>query len=59
MGSVFYVEDGKKELACGVRRLSLLGMCLVDSNEGKVIVQNGSESSIVSNMKTKHDIDLI
>lgn len=59
MGSVVYVEDGKKELACGVRRLSLLGMCFVDSNEGKVTVQNGSQSSLVSNMKMKHDIDLI
>ncbi|KAH0671214.1 hypothetical protein KY285_025427 [Solanum tuberosum] len=39
--------EGKKELAKDVHRLSRLGVCLLDSNEGRVVVINGAESSLV------------
>jgi len=51
MGSVTHVDDGKKELACDVHRLEKLGVRLVDSNEGGMVVQNGLESSLVSYVK--------
>ena len=46
MGSVSHVEDGKKELVRDVHRLAHLGVQLVDSNDGRVLVQKGSESSL-------------
>ncbi|WMV29614.1 hypothetical protein MTR67_022999 [Solanum verrucosum] len=59
MGSVAHVENGKKELVQDLHRLSRLGVCLVDSNESGVIVQNGSESSLVSDVKAKQDLNLV
>ncbi|WMV14241.1 hypothetical protein MTR67_007626 [Solanum verrucosum] len=53
MGSVAYVEDGKKELVRDVHRFTQLGVCLVDFNEGGVIVQNGLKSSLLSDVKAK------
>ncbi|WMV08365.1 hypothetical protein MTR67_001750 [Solanum verrucosum] len=41
MGSIAHVGDDKKELVCDVHRLARLCICLVDSNEGSVVVHNG------------------
>ncbi|WMV54834.1 hypothetical protein MTR67_048219 [Solanum verrucosum] len=51
------VEDlyGKKELVRDVHRLSRLGISLVDSSEGSVVVHNGFESSYVSDVNCKQD----
>ncbi|KAH0720060.1 hypothetical protein KY284_005090 [Solanum tuberosum] len=43
MGSVTHVEDEKKELVREVHRLARLGVQLVDSTRGGVMVYNGSE----------------
>ncbi|KAH0657727.1 hypothetical protein KY289_026475 [Solanum tuberosum] len=51
MGSIAHVEEGKKELARGVHKLARLGVWLMDSNEGGVVVMNGVESSLVSEVK--------
>ncbi|WMV30444.1 hypothetical protein MTR67_023829 [Solanum verrucosum] len=59
MGSVALVDDGKKELVRDVHRLAQLGVRLADSNKGGVIVQYGSESSLISYVKAKQDIDPI
>jgi len=59
MGSVSHVEDNKKELVRDVHRLDRLGVRLVDSYEGGVVVQNGSESSFVFDVKVKQDLDPI
>lgn len=45
MGSTTHIEEEKKELAREVHRIARLGMQLVDSSEGGVVVQNGSASS--------------
>ncbi|KAH0722926.1 hypothetical protein KY289_005970 [Solanum tuberosum] len=59
MGSVTHVEEGKKELAITVHRLARLRVCLTDTSYGGVIVQNGSESSLVAEVKEKQDSDPI
>ncbi|WMV50565.1 hypothetical protein MTR67_043950 [Solanum verrucosum] len=59
MGSVAYVEDSKKELVSDVDRLTRLGVCLVGSNEGGVIVQNGMKYPLFSDVKAKQDLDSI
>lgn len=56
-GSVAHVEDSKKELVRDIHRFFLLNVLLVDSNEGGMIVQNGSETSFLSYVKSKQDID--
>jgi len=57
MGSVAHVEDEKKELVRDVHRLARLGVQLVDSTKGGVMVHNGSESSFVIDVKSKQDLD--
>ncbi|WMV08551.1 hypothetical protein MTR67_001936, partial [Solanum verrucosum] len=41
MGSVAHIEDDKKKLVQDVHRLVRLGVQLVDSTKGRVIVHNG------------------
>ncbi|WMV50610.1 hypothetical protein MTR67_043995, partial [Solanum verrucosum] len=57
MSSVSHIENGKKELVCDIHRLDRLGVFLVDSEDSGIIIQNGSESSIVSDVKAKKDLD--
>ncbi|WMV38031.1 hypothetical protein MTR67_031416 [Solanum verrucosum] len=57
MGSVAHVKDNKKEFARDIHILARLGVRLVDFNEGGMIVHISSESSLVSNMKAKKDLD--
>jgi len=53
MGSTSHIEEGKKELAKDVHRLERLGVRLLDSNEGGVVIMNEAESSQVSKVKEK------
>ncbi|WMV38039.1 hypothetical protein MTR67_031424 [Solanum verrucosum] len=57
MGSVAHVENEKKELERDVYQLAFLGVCLMDTSHGGVIVRNGSETSLVTEVKEKHDSD--
>ena len=57
MNSVSHVEDEKKELVRDVPRLARLGVRLVDSSDGSVTIQNGSESSLLEDVKAKQDMD--
>ncbi|KAH0685639.1 hypothetical protein KY290_017163 [Solanum tuberosum] len=57
MGSVSNVEEDKKELVQDVHRLSRLGVQLMDSTKGGVMVHNGSESSFVNDAKAKQCLD--
>ncbi|KAH0728063.1 hypothetical protein KY284_003928 [Solanum tuberosum] len=59
MGSTAHVEEGKRELAKDVHRLAHLGVRLMDSTEGGIVVTNGAESSLVSEVKEKQDQDPI
>lgn len=43
MGSVAHLEDEKKYFVCDFHRLARLGVQLVDSTNGGVMVHNGSE----------------
>ncbi|WMV08732.1 hypothetical protein MTR67_002117 [Solanum verrucosum] len=57
MGSVSHIDDDKKELVRDVHRLARLGVQLVDSTKGGVMVHNGSKSSLVSDVKAKKCLD--
>ncbi|KAH0739661.1 hypothetical protein KY290_038366 [Solanum tuberosum] len=57
MGSTAHVEESKKELSKDVHKLARLGVRLMDSNEGGVVVMNGAESSLMSEVKEKQDQD--
>ncbi|WMV32978.1 hypothetical protein MTR67_026363 [Solanum verrucosum] len=59
MGSVAHVEEEKKELSKDVHHLDRLGVCLLYSSDGGVIVKNMSESLLVSEVKEKQDSDPI
>ncbi|KAH0777836.1 hypothetical protein KY290_009247 [Solanum tuberosum] len=59
MGSVVHIDDDKKELVCDIHRLAQLGVQLLDSTKGGVMVHNGSESSFVIDVKAKQDLDPI
>ena len=57
MGSVAHVEEGKKELVKEVHRLARLGVKLLGNIDGGMLVQNGSESSLIVDVKSKQDLD--
>ncbi|KAH0706397.1 hypothetical protein KY285_010896 [Solanum tuberosum] len=59
MGSVAHVEEEKKELAKDVHRLARLGVRLMSISDSGVTVQNGSESSLVVEVKEKKESDPI
>ena len=57
MGSTTQIEDEKKELAKEVHRLARLGVRLVDSTCGGVLVHPSSESSLVVEVKKGQHLD--
>ncbi|WMV29282.1 hypothetical protein MTR67_022667 [Solanum verrucosum] len=59
IGSVAHTEEERKELPKDVHRLARLGVCLMNISDDGVIVQNGSESSLVTEVKEKQDSDPI
>ncbi|KAH0776358.1 hypothetical protein KY290_007769 [Solanum tuberosum] len=59
MGSVAHIEEERKELAKDVHRLTRLGVFLMSISDGGVTVQNGSESSLVAEVKEKQGSDPI
>ncbi|WMV46471.1 hypothetical protein MTR67_039856 [Solanum verrucosum] len=52
-------KDEKKELARDVHRLARLGVQLVDSTKGGVMVHHSFESSFVVDVKSKQHLDPI
>ncbi|WMV33705.1 hypothetical protein MTR67_027090 [Solanum verrucosum] len=57
MGSVAHVDDESKELVRDVHRLARLGVRLVESTKGSVMVYNGSVSYFVADVKAKQCLD--
>ncbi|KAH0738137.1 hypothetical protein KY290_036842 [Solanum tuberosum] len=57
MGSTAHFEKDKKDLAKEVHRLAQLGVRLMDSTKGGVVLMNGAKSSLVSEVKEKQDQD--
>ena len=57
MNIVSHVKEEKKELVKDVHRLARLGVRLVDSSDGSVSIQNGSETSLMKDVKAKQDVD--
>ncbi|KAH0710910.1 hypothetical protein KY284_012337 [Solanum tuberosum] len=55
MGSVAHVEEERKELEKEFHRLARLGVHLMSISDGGVTVQNGSESSLVVEVKEMQD----
>ena len=59
MGSPVHVEEKKRELAKDLHRVALLGVRLMDSTEGGIVVTNGVKSSLVSEVKENQNQDPI
>ncbi|WMV50428.1 hypothetical protein MTR67_043813, partial [Solanum verrucosum] len=59
MGSVAHVEEERKELANTLTSLARLGVRLMSISDGGVTIQNGSESSLVAEVKENKDSDPI
>ena len=57
--STSHFKEDKRELDKDVYRLKHLRVKLMDSKEGEIVVTNGAESSLVSEVKKKQDQDLI
>ncbi|WMV13535.1 hypothetical protein MTR67_006920 [Solanum verrucosum] len=55
MGNVAHIEDENEELVRDVHKFSQLGFRLVDSTKGDVMLDNGSESSLLVDVKAKQD----
>ena len=59
MRSTTHVKEEKMELAKDVHRLSRLGVGLMDSTKGRILVAKGAEQSFVSLVNEKQDKDPI
>ena len=59
MGSIAHVEEKRKNLVKDVHRLARLGVRLMIISDSGVTVQNGSESSLVVEVKEKQESDPI
>lgn len=57
MKSVMHIEEDKKELVRDVHHLTRLGVRFVDLAKVNIWVQNGSKSSLVTEVKEKQDSD--
>ncbi|WMV08745.1 hypothetical protein MTR67_002130 [Solanum verrucosum] len=57
MGSVAHFEEDKNMTVRDVHRFDQLGVRLVDSNVGGVVVRNGSKSSFVLDVRAKQSLD--
>lgn len=55
MGTVAHIEEGKKQVSKDVHWLSNLVVCLTEKSYGGVLDQNGSESSLVAEVKEIQD----
>ena len=53
MGNISHLDEEKKELSKDVHRLALLGVRLMDSKEVWIVVTNGVEPSLLSEVKEK------
>ncbi|XP_075097859.1 uncharacterized protein LOC142175178 [Nicotiana tabacum] len=57
MGSLAHLGADQRPLAREVYQLAILGVRISTSDEGKVMVRNGAESSLVAEVKEKQLID--
>ena len=57
MGSLFHVEESKRNLVKDVCRLACLGIWIEDSSIGGAVVQHNSESSLVVDLNSKQHLD--
>ena len=57
MVSIAHVDDERKELVRDIHSLARLGVQLVDSTKGGVLVYNVCESSFIVHVKVKKCLD--
>ena len=57
-GSIYHIDEDKKDLARDVHRFARLGVRLDCSPYGGAIVHHNSESSLVVEVKSKKHLDL-
>jgi len=53
MGSLAHVEPEKRQLAREIHQLACLGVRLVDSEDGGVLLQNTTKSSLIAEVKER------
>ncbi|XP_070020249.1 uncharacterized protein [Nicotiana sylvestris] len=53
MGSLTHVEAEKRQLTREIRQLACLGVWLVDSGNGGVVLQNTAKSSLIAEVKER------
>ena len=53
MGSLAHVEPEKRQLARDIHQLASLGVRLVDSEDGGVVIQNTAKSSLIAEVKER------
>ena len=58
IGSMFHMEEAKRNLVKKVHRLARLGIQIEDSPIGGIVVHHNSESSLVVKVKSKKHLDL-
>ena len=59
MGSLSHVEEGKKEMVKDIHRLANLGVRLLNSKDGGVIINELAKSSLCAEVKEKQVEDPI
>ncbi|WMV23695.1 hypothetical protein MTR67_017080 [Solanum verrucosum] len=59
MGSTTHIEEGKRELAKDMHGPARLGVRLIDSAKGGIVMMNGSDPSLVPEVKGEKDPDPI
>lgn len=52
-----FLKDSKTKLMKDIYQLAQLGVRLSDSNEGGILIHNGSKSSLVVGVKVKQNLD--
>ncbi|XP_069147980.1 uncharacterized protein [Solanum lycopersicum] len=57
IGSMFHMEEAKRNLVKKVHRLARLGIQIEDSPIGGIVVHHNSESSLVVKVKSKQHLD--
>ena len=59
MGSMYHIDDDKKELVKAIHQLARLGVRLANTPSGCVSVHSNSESSFIVDVKAKQHLDPI
>lgn len=54
MGSLAHVDDDKQELVKNINHLAYIRVCLIDSEDGEVLLHRVSQLSLIVEIKEKN-----